>query len=179
MGSERSQKIIKASKYLIEKYLPGFEIIYYCYNGILPEWAPSLAEFLSQYPDEKIIFGLDDYLIEAPINMEVYTSALSEMTDPEVVCIKLCKNTPEEFAAYPVTTQYTIWRREYLISLLKQTTDPWKFEMEGSKLLDKKALLRTCLQYDGNSALSFKWPGVNFGNLKEEDVYYLKANRML
>jgi len=178
MGSDKSTSIREASKYLINKYMPGFEITYLTYTGILEKWAAHLAEHLSTLEDELIIFGLDDFLIEEPIDMKVYDQAVREIGGA-VVCAKLCDNTPEEFFEYPVSAQLTIWKREYLIWILNQTTTPWKFEQEGSRLFDKIALLKPCIKYDGNSALSSKWPGINFGKVKDDDIYFLRKNNFL
>lgn len=180
IGSDRSVRIREASQYLITKYLPGFCPIYLSYNGILEKWSSYLGGFLSYLTDDKIILGLDDFLVEEKINLVTFYDALQEMKmNKEIVCVKLCYNTPEEFSQYPVSTQFSIWDRKYLIWMLRQTTNPWLFETEGSKLLNKEVLLRPCIQYHGNSALSHKWPGVNLGNLKDEDVYYLRQNNLI
>ncbi len=178
IGSDRSTGIIDASKYLFSKYLPGFDTVYLTYNGVLDQWSNYLAGFLAYLTDEKVIIGLDDFLIEETIDWVTYQKASMELGG-DVVCVKLCRSTEEEHKMYPVTTQLSIWNRKYLIWLLRQTYSPWDFELRGRGLIDKTVLLRTCIQYDGNSALSGKWPGVNLGKLTDEDVYYLRSNKML
>lgn len=178
IGSKRSDCIIKASKYLAEKYLPQFEKIYLKFDRDLEYWSVYLSGFLAALPVENIILGMDDFLIAAPINIQVYLDALKEMGG-DVVCIKLCKSTEEEHEQYPVTTQLSIWNREYLIDLLENTNSPWNFERAGSKMFGKKSLLRTCIDYNCNSATSGRWEGYKLDGLKEEDVLFLKENGYL
>ena len=84
--------------------------------------------------------------------------------------MKLSESTWEEHQGYPVTTKYTIWNRQELIDLLSQTTTPWDFEINGSKLFKGKSNLATCIHYDNHSSLSGRWKGVNWNGVKEEDL---------
>lgn len=179
IGYLGSQIIVPASKYLTSKYLKGFDIVYLNYTGAISGWSNFLSAYLSTLTDENIIFALDDYLVAAPIDINKYNSALSEMGG-DVVCVKLCKSTLQEHEEYPVTTQYTIWNRNYLIELLSQPEikNAWDFEMKGSKIFNKKCLLRTCIDYFCNSSISGRWNGVRFDGLKEDDVKYIKENLM-
>lgn len=170
IGYPGSQVIVPASKYLTSKYLPGFDIIYLNYEGRIEGWADYVADYLTGLKDRLIIFSLDDYLLADFIKMGKYKMAEMEMGD-RVVCIKLCNSTEEEHLEYPVTTQYCIWERTYLIWLLRQIQTPWQFEIEGSKIFDAKVLLRPCLDYFTNSSLSARWPGkINLTGLNEEDT---------
>ena len=178
IGSSQSDPIIKASKYLADKYLPGFSKVYLKYDGDLGEWSKYLADFMDTLTDEFVMFGMDDYLFCDFINMEIFNEALKEIGG-DVACVKLNKSTPEEHEEYPVTTQLSIWNREYLIWILRQTNSPWNFERRGSQLFDKKCLLRTCIDYDCNSATSFRWQGYKLDGLSTEDVEFLKTNNYL
>lgn len=175
IGSSKSDCIIKASKYLADKYMPDFCKIYLTYDGDFLLWSAYLLGFLTYLTDDKIIFGLDDFLVASPIDMDIYNKGLSEMVD-DVVCIKLCKSTEEEHKQYPVTTQFSIWDRKYLMHLLSHTRDAWNFERRGSELFDKKVLLRTCIDYNCNSSTSNRWEGYRLDGLKEEDILFLKEN---
>lgn len=173
IGSSKSDCIIEASKYLADKYLPQFEKIYLKFDRDLEYWSVYLSGYLAALKDENIIFGMDDFLIASPIDINVYLNAYKEIGD-DVVCIKLCKSTPEEHEEYPVTTQLSIWNREYLISLLEQTNSPWNFERKGSRIFDKKCLLRTCIDYNCNSSTSIRWEGYVLDGLSEKDINELK-----
>lgn len=179
-GYPGSQRIVPASKYLVSRYLPGFDVTYLNYSGPLDGWSKYVAGFLVYLTDDKVIFALDDYLIAAPIDMEMYQCAEREIWS-DVVSAKLCKSTYEEHRDYSVTTQYTIWNREYLIALLRHpnVNSPWEFELNGSKIMNRKTILRTCIDYFTNSSLSARWEGVNLEGLKEEDVTYIKSNGLI
>lgn len=190
IGYPGSQKIVPASKYLTSKYLPGFDITYLNYKGPIDGWSQYIGEFLEYLTDEFVIFALDDYLIADLIFIEKYRKAEDEIRrNNDVVCVKLCNSTPEEHEEYPVTTQYCIWRKDYLIWLLKQVGTPWEFEINGSGLLKrgdiylismpKKVELYPCLKYFTNSSLSGRWEGVNLSGLKEEDINHMKENELI
>lgn len=178
VGYKLSQCLVPVNKYLASKYLKGFDMNYVNYEGLISEWGKSLAEFLKRFDDEYIIFSLDDFFISAPIDMKVYKKALKEMGG-DVVCIKLCHCTEEEHKEYPVVAQYCLWNREYLIWLLSCCHRPWDFEFDGLKLFKKKVLLRPCLIYDTSSAISGRWHGIRLDGLSDEDIKYIKENKLI
>lgn len=180
VGYPGSQKIVAASKYLVKKYLPSdeFDIIYLNYKGGVNGWGMYVAGFLQYLTDEHVIFALDDYLVSGPLDRKNYEFAKVD-TKGDAVCSKLCYCTSEENLEYPVTTQYTLWNREYLISLLYKTHTPWRFEIEGSKMFDKTCLHRPCIPYYTNSCLSARWEGVRLEGLKEEDIKAIKEHGLI
>lgn len=190
IGYPGSQKIVPASKYLTSKYLPGFDITYLNYKGEIEGWSKYIVGYLEYLTDDFVIFALDDYLIASLIHMPGYRMAEKEiMEDKDLVCVKLCRSTPEEHEEYPITTQYCIWRREYLIQLMSMIQTPWQFEIHGSKLFKEvhshptmegyKVSLRTCINYFCNSSLSARWEGVNLTGLTEEDINHMKENELI
>lgn len=187
VGYPGSQKIARASKYLTAKYMPMFNPIYLNYQDGINGWAEYVANFLKYLTEPWVIFALDDYLISNLIDINEFKGALYQIRyEDNTVCVKLCETTIEEHEEYPVTTQYCIWNRQYLIWILEQVHTPWQFEILGSqlfknqdrkiKLPEKKSVVRTCLRYDTHSALSGRWKGVNLNGLLYEDVKYLKDN---
>lgn len=178
VGYPGSQRIVPASKYLTSKYLAGFDITYLNYKGEISGWSEYLIGFLSYLEDENIIFALDDYLVAEEINMVKFLEAERLLKD-DVVCVKLCESTLEEHIEYPVTTQFTIWKKEYLIWLLSQVETPWQFEINGSKIhyhTNKISLHQPCLRYFTNSAISSRWDGIKLDGLCEDDLFYIKHN---
>lgn len=178
IGYPLSQCLVPVNKYLAAKYLPQFEVHYINHTGKIPEWGKNVAEELSKYDDKYIIFSLDDFFVSEPIDIGVYQRALWEIGD-EIVCIKLHHCSEEEHLEYPVVAQYCIWDREYLIWLLNQIKRPWDFEFDGQKLFNKKVLLRPCIKYFTNSAISGRWHGIRLDGLSMEDIHYIKVNKLI
>jgi len=184
IGYPGSQVIVPASKYLTKKYLPEFDITYLNYEGPISGWAEYLANYLTHdVKDQHIIFSLDDYLISGPIDSQHFLLAESYIkNNQKVKCIKLCHSTPEEHQEYPCTTQYTIWDRDYLIWLLGQIKlsirTPWEFEINGSKIITG-VMQVPCIDYFTNSSISGRWEGVRLDGLKQEDINYLRENKLL
>lgn len=184
IGYNGSQCIVPASKYLTNKYVPDLCKIYLNYKGDVSGWSKYVAGFLEYLPDENIVFALDDYLIADKLDIVKFADALCEI-EGDAVCAKLCQSTPEEHEEYPVTTQWTIWNRLYLIELLNNfiVRSPWEFEINGSKIFSnidkKKCLHRPCLDYFTNSSISSRWEGVRLDGLKSEDVDYINQNNLI
>lgn len=183
IGYPGSQCIVPASKYLTSRYLPlYFNTIYINYKGEINGWAKYLSTFLEYLTDETIIFALDDYLI-SDFDRSAYMSAENAL-EGDVACVKLCHSTEQEHIEYPVTTQYTIWNRLFLIELLShpKVNNPWQFEIEGSKIFNEigaKVLHRHCLEYYTNSSISSRWDGIRLDGLKQEDINYIKQNGLI
>ncbi len=178
IGYPGSQIIVPASKHLVNKYLPGFEVIYLNYEGPIEGWAKYLSDYLSSIPDTHIIFSLDDYLISGPIDTRQYALAETYIRHhADVKCIKLCYSTQEEHEEYPVTTQYCIWDKDFLGWLLIQLKapihTPWEFEILGSKIfkeMNDKCIYVPCIPYFTNSSLSARWEGINLEGLNQKDI---------
>ena len=175
IGHPGSQFLVPASKYLTGKYLPGFNVQYLNHRGPTEEWSKFLCEQLRFCGGTVVILSLDDYLLSAPIDMEAYEQAMSRFMEDGVRCVKLFECTDDEHLEYPVTTQYTVWDRRFLMKILQQTTDPWDFEMKGSRIFgsDRESVsvkpAIPALKYNTSSALSSRWKGVRLDGLSEED----------
>ncbi len=175
---------------MAEKYLSAkngiheyFEINYLNYKKHINGWAGYLAGYLSALDDKCVIFALDDYLLAGACDLKEYQLAEEAIMNSsgKVVCVKLCHSTPQEHLEYPVTTQYCIWDRQFLIELLENQNinTPWEFEINGSKIFDNLPRISThrpCLPYFCNSSLSKQWQGVRLDGLNEEDTKYLKEH---
>lgn len=175
IGYPGSQFLVPGNKYLTDKYLPGFDVRYLNNKDNSRDgWSGFVKDYLKELDDDLIVFALDDYLLREPLNQEVYTNALVQFEDPTVMCVKIHRSTPQEHEEYPVTTQYTIWRRSYLIELLCQTSSPWDFEIRGSKLFNESGYKSVhgmiALEYYTSSALSARWQGVRLYGLTEADA---------
>ena len=184
IGYPGSQHIVPASKYLANKYLPGFDLHYLNWIGNKEYWSSFVATYLAHLNDEFIIFALDDYLLAEPLNKQVYDYGMERLkNDSTVMAVKLFECTFEEHEGYPVTTQYTIWRREKLIELMNKTKDPWHFEVTGSNIFKtmgwKSVHLYPALKYNTSSSLSGRWEGIKWDGVNEDDLDYIKTNLII
>lgn len=172
IGYPGSARVKKMSDYLLDKYLPGFDYQYLFYEGKIEGWSEYIVNYLRSINDLIVVFALDDYLLERKYNDNYFTTAVNGIAEGWAN-IKLCECTKEEQEEYPVTTQFTIWNKEQLIFILKQTTTPWDFEIKGS-LIARSNGLKThcvpCIYYDVHSAISSRWPDINFGKLNQDDI---------
>lgn len=181
-GYPNSQVIVPMSKYLTSKYLlKDFDYFYLNHKGDVNDWSGFISTFLTYLEDRHVIFALDDYLLSGKLNYQMFANAWGEM-DENIVCVKLCHCTQEEHEEYPITTQYCIWDREFLIWLLNRVQTPWQFEIMGSKIFrstGKKVIHRPCLEYFTNSSISSRWEGVRLDGLKQEDIEYIREHKLL
>jgi hypothetical protein len=207
VGYPGSKKIILASSYLINKYLPKNFDIYFLnfgeYNekivrgnyvslddeqrGGVSSWSKYICNYLSSLNDEFIVFSLDDYFLSKPLCEDVFEKLLNMMKNNnsigaaklgfspsyrtnDYILIDDDTYTLKKGAVCPATTQYNIWDRKYLISILEKISNPWEFE--GIAVLDKDVIgsLSVPLKYPEPSSLSSRHPGkVNvFGNSIED-----------
>ena len=101
IGYEGSKKILAASSYLLNKYMPGeFEFFFLNFGdyagdlvageyvsldvqqmGGSESWSRYLIDYLSKLDDELIIFGLDDYLLSNFIDLDAYEDLLDYIED--------------------------------------------------------------------------------------------------
>lgn len=163
------------------------------------EWAPNLLKFFSSVEEEFIIFGLDDFLITRSINYEIFNNGFEYMkSHPEVVRYELgeghswhpSKTTLvqwpsyriykyDQTSLYRISTQFSIWRTSYFVESLTGRTDPWNFELEGSRIAmnNNREIIATDIPYTlhwVSSALSGKYPNmINVLGIKIEDIELL------
>ena len=194
-GYERTKTIMPTCAYLLEQYLPsGFDIVFLNNQGGVDEWSEYMRNYLSTLSDKLIIMGDGDMLVNCPMNKKLYKKLLSGVKG-DVVCARLCygsfykddeyimKNeimTLTDKAPYSAVLQYCIWNREFLIDLLKKTTNPWNFEDEGSKILNqsgKKVIgsLDGALSYYETGAFSHeqKSDKIRVNGVSQKDLDYL------
>lgn len=178
VGYLGSQHIVKASKYLVGKYLPMFEPILLNYVGPIDGWASYVAGFLKYFQEEHIAFALDDYLISGDVDASRFSAAVDALSGINVVAVKLCYSSAAEHEEYPVTTQYCLWDRKCLIELLDKVKTPWEFELAGSarhKRTQAEIMHKPCIPYNTSSALSGRWEGAKLDGLNQQDQFYVKT----
>lgn len=172
-------------------YRGRYESIDEVQRGGSNAWGKYLSEYFGKIDDEFVIFGLDDYLLSGNFYEDVFADLLARMVkDPSIVCGRLCQSfdyRPAEvevadgivnvkaWAAYNVTAQYCLWRRSYLVDLLRRVSSAWDFEINGSAILSasgKRTIgtVTPIMTYPDESSISSKWKGVRVRGNRPEDV---------
>lgn len=176
VGYPGSKKIAPITSALIDKYLNGFEPEYFYHTGDIDSWSKACRRRVEDIEDKRLIFTLDDYWINRPIDSDRYEKALEKLTD-KVKCVRLLGSEKDGIQDnYQVTAQYCIWDKNALLKILSQTTQPWDFEIRGTeifKLCGYKTygFREPIIHYSDCSVMSERHPGkVNVEGLGEEDI---------
>lgn len=114
-------------------------------------WSENLIALLKQIEADYVLFMLDDFWLKTKVDVEqLYRCEEIMRNDPTIgfICLihqlepsadnPVSKKYPDliEYGRetpYRVTTQAGLWRRDYLLSLLRKHESAWWFEMIGSK----------------------------------------------
>lgn len=156
-------------------------------------WGKNLANYLSTLTDDYIILGDDDFFLSKKVNIDEFYKLFVFMNwYKNVCCVKLCNSSFHNLEEYDIVSgsicllketspwtavvQYCLWDREVLIELLRQCENPWEFETEGSRRLNKSGKrvifsLNAPFIYSDGSALSRNQPGkVSILGIKKNDI---------
>jgi hypothetical protein len=160
------------------------------------DWATDLFSVIKNEQSEHIIFMLDDMLQLDYFNMDVFNVLIEKCrNDKNIVrcclgydlqsmpCKEIAKFRKSVLveklynASYRNTTQPSIWRTDYLLSILKESTNPWDFETKHQKQDGKRMLgirgASPCTSLI-ETALSANHPEkFNILGLKMQDVQWL------
>lgn len=148
--------------YLTDIVTEKSEIFFYdrIFYGGNSSWATTALNYLKQVDDEIIMLILDDYIIKG-VNTEQIKLCEEECKKPDVGYIIVANREHDfmnkeaipyndNFLEYPKDKPYSlclqvgIWKRDFLIDLLREGESVWQTEIEGSKRMvnkDKKVLL--------------------------------------
>lgn len=130
-------------------------------------WSKYIAKYLKSITDEYIIFGLEDFIPTDYINRNIISKVFDKMTFRKEVIDRfelgfdiytaVEHDVIENFvfynilkakqnAMYRISTQTSIWRREFLIKYMDREWTPWQFEVDGSTMsfYDTKACIVSC-----------------------------------
>tara|TARA_R110002020_G_scaffold756_2_gene3819 strand:- start:17172 stop:18911 length:1740 start_codon:yes stop_codon:yes gene_type:complete len=122
--------------------------------GKANSWSKYILQYLESLDDELILFTLEDFFPTASPKIGIVSKVISLMTGDKRIgrfdltfdsytlgqytTVKESPNlsiiSKDKFVNYRVSTQPSIWRRKFLIEILKRTTTPWDFEINGSRL---------------------------------------------
>ena len=117
-------------------------------------WSKYILEHIQGIEDERIIMTLEDFFpIKSPdLDMITKIVKLMESNDKigrfdvtydsyaegdhtlirDIGEISIIKK--QRYSQYRISTQPAIWNKNFLIKILQQTTSPWDFEINGSKI---------------------------------------------
>jgi len=169
-------------------------------------WSDGLIEFLSHVDDEIILFMMDDYWLNAPVDHERITALNdylqthaqiarldltydrlmnSNWTDIETLwdISGLILSNP---SPYYFSYQAALWRRSFFVKAIERHETPWESELAGSERLyvtsghvlgTKQPPLRyTIAVQAGKLTLDGGYQPVGYGLQDEDADYILKQN---
>jgi len=117
-------------------------------------WANYLYQYFNSIDDEIILWGIDDHIIAEHVNKDIVDYFVKRMEEDETigrVGLTYGITTREhavidrfddfdvveldQKAKYRVSTEFGLWRKSYLLKLLKPDWTPWDFEILGSSMI--------------------------------------------
>jgi len=178
------------------------------FNSSKKYWSANLSSILKTINDEYILLGLDDFFLSKKLNVENFLYLFEQLTsNSKYISAELTLSPMEKLLdrnlkqkkiyVYPksygfsINTQWRIWNRSYLISLLEKTTDAWNFEVLGSNILNNSnyksiSSYQYILDYPEISAVTQRNKGKvsvfanQYKDIEEMiDLGYLKKNELI
>lgn len=160
--SDNYHHILPTFFYLFNKYWPGqkVELLGYKEPANLPdnckfvsmgtqgtkeEWSTDLRAYF-ELQDEFFVWMMEDTFIKRPVNLEQMNFAYG-LCFPSIGRIDLTKDVQKRQhsvgkegivyahpdSRYRLSTQPSIWNRDFLLTYLKDGMDPWTFETQDPK----------------------------------------------
>ena len=200
-GYEATKKVLTANSYMLNKYLPSFDVYFlnygdfdgklYCGQYVSLDtvqvrgeigWAKYVVKFLEKLDDKLIIFADGDFLITHLYHKQRYHTLLENMKIYSVGFMSYGYDPKR----YSRAGAYAIWNREFLIEILKGCKTIWQFESRAVKHIikyyDKKIIgWSPVIRYDRSSMISLK-RGLGktaVGEASDEDINYLTSKNYL
>lgn len=162
----------------------------------IDDWCSDIHSIIKKDNNDYVIFMLDDFLPIDYVNIEILEYYYNSLTNdnrlvrcalgidmsflPHRIIEKYNQFSVIELAEhsqYRITTQCSIWRKDYLLYFLNKSTNPWNFETDNNPI-DGKKIIGTvdnhCFRYIEESALSGRHSGmINVLGLRPNDVNWL------
>ena len=143
---------------------PGLDIkTFHMYEpGKNIAWGRRLIETLKRIDTEYILFFLEDFWLDAPVDVVFFDQCRIWMREnPDVACLSFQRTRGENIrdgrferfekrpqkGEYRMNCQAALWRREKLISYIRPHESPWEWELYGS-IHPEFALQRFFLYFD-------------------------------
>ena len=112
-------------------------------------WSENLMSLLSEINTEYIIFMLDDFWLKKAVNTEELAELLKIFDNDKNMGFLCLLHQPSSTlssskdypmlveyprkARYRITTQVGLWRKSYLLKILRNHESAWQFEIYGNK----------------------------------------------
>ena len=140
-------------------------------NDDVKNWAIDLKNYFKSVDDEYFVYMNDDAAIVDNLDIELFNLFLdvidknTEHSNVKLGRISLTKdvsNLPNEVIGdygdfslvqlnqssdYRLSTQFSIWNKEYLIMYMNENMSPWEFELQSSAKNDNWTILGTRNRY--------------------------------
>ena len=156
------------------------------------EWSTRLFEYFGSIKDEYVLFGLDDFLPTRPMDIELLLKVTKYMVKNNAMRYELgVGHSWHQYtlpvddliyqygqnSLYRISTQFSVWNRNYLLKHLAGKLDAGDFEKRGSEqaMNDNQLIIATrgMIAWDWvqAGALSSRHPNkINVLGINHEDV---------
>lgn len=150
------------------------------YLNIGPDisWSISLTDYLNAIDTDYVLLMLDDFMLTKKVQQENIDNAMKFILQNKVVMCRLTPNPPPDAnidsdfgyidvanqVPYISSLQAAIWKKSFLLQLLRYNFTPWEFETKAGKTNDAK-------QYD-NYFTATTHPFINYTHYVEKGRFY-------
>jgi hypothetical protein len=173
--------------------------------GGVDKWSDYIINYFEDLTEKFFIFGIDDFMIVRPVDFKVLNTSEILMKKfnlgrVDLQPVQYAKNTfmfkkfkycddiqfkeiKKKFflsKTYLATGAFSIWKRKFFLKSLEKNMSPWKWEIYGTKKLQKEKEKVVCSwnisAIKKIELLSNKsWPGyINTKGIRKEDVNHMK-----
>lgn len=132
-------------------------------------WSSRLKNVLNHIDTEYVMFFLDDEFLGSPVNTNEFENALTYMRNHQDVGYILLRHSEKQnkhesrryFARSELTEKYqlvclsALYRRDFLIKILRNHESPWEFERYATRRLKKYHY--QVLQYSSDYPVIFEY----------------------
>ncbi len=166
-------------------------------------WSTNLKKGIKSLKKEYVVLFIDDLIINKIISNNFFLKISNWVLQNDPNCLRLhISSQPEYFdgfvgklpkkTPYKISTMPSIWKRSFLLKILKNGESAWEFEILGSKRAFSYgkffSLNESLINYD-NSIIKGKWQRIIAKKLKirgnfrpimsyfEQKIYNLKVLR--
>lgn len=168
----------------------------------IDDWAKDIYSIIKNDSNEHLIFMLDDmppldYINETILNLLIEKCCEDKNIVRCALCVDLqflpcfiVENSENysiieqnQNSEYRITTQPSIWKKDYLLAVLNKSTNPWQFETahpskDGKRIIGTRGKYACCCM--GETMLSGRYPNkFNVLGLKLTDIKWLVDIGML